>query len=161
LGHPRRRSLQFYHSQTTRGPEYNFAFSSKSNKEKEELQPSEHSHIQSSLVFSPEMISNNLEAGAHYDGMNSAESEMLSENNESSFYQKQDSSDRGGTEPKRKLKKLRSIKLSRLPSQRSSTRRSKFRNDHLPVTLSEASPNYMKATNSSDARKESLQASFL
>jgi hypothetical protein len=106
------------------------------------------------------MISNNLEAGAHYDGMNSAESEMLSENNESSFYQKQDSSDRGGTEPKRKLKKLRSIKLSRLPSQRSSTRRSKFRNDHHPVTLSEASPNYMKATNSSDARKESLQASF-
>lgn len=109
------------------------------------------------------MISNNLEAGAHYDSISSAESEMLSETNgnESSFYQKQDSSDRGGTEPKRKLKKLRSIKLSRLPSQRSSTRRSKLRYDHLPVILSDASPNYMKATNSSDAKKESLQASFL
>ncbi|KAE8098692.1 hypothetical protein FH972_016736 [Carpinus fangiana] len=92
--------------------------------------------------------------------MSSAESEMMSVTDEPSFSQNQESSDRGGTEPKRKLKKFRSIKLSRLPSLRSSsTRRSKLRHDHLPVMLSDASPNYMKATNSSDARQNSMTMS--
>ncbi|XP_030926048.1 calmodulin binding protein PICBP-like isoform X3 [Quercus lobata] len=99
---------------------------------------------------------------------------MLSLTNESSFYQNQESSDMGGTEPKKKLKKLRSVKLSRLPSLRSSTRRAKSRSNHLPIVLSanvsssgqstpfemsDGSPNFVKATSSADAKKETSQNS--
>lgn len=110
------------------------------------------------------MIPYKLEIGAHCDSH--SESETLSITNESSFYQNQESSDRGGTEPKKKLTKLRSIKLSRLPSLRSSTRRAKSRFDRLPIILAadapssgQSTPSYMKATSSSSARKERLQNS--
>lgn len=117
------------------------------------------------------MIPKDLETGADCDSVSSAESEMLSTSNESSCYRIQDGGARAGTEPK-KLKKLRSVKLSRLPSLRSSTRRATSRYGRLPVVLSanpssegqsvemsDAPPSYMKPTSSSDARKESLQAS--
>lgn len=122
------------------------------------------------------MISNQLESGADYHGnYSSAESEMLSITNELSIYQNQESSDMGGTEPKKKLKKLRSVKLSRLPSLRSSTRRAKSRFNHLPIVLSanvsssgqstpfemsDGSPNFVKATSSADAKKETSQVSI-
>nr|XP_023920855.1 calmodulin binding protein PICBP-like [Quercus suber] len=121
------------------------------------------------------MIPNQLESGADFHGnYSSAESEMLSITNESSFYQNQESSDMGGTEPKKKLKKLRSVKLSRLPSLRSSTRRAKPRSNHLPIVfsanvsssgqstpfeMSDGSPNFVKATSSADAKKETSQNS--
>ncbi|KAF3952427.1 hypothetical protein CMV_022012 [Castanea mollissima] len=99
---------------------------------------------------------------------------MLSITNESSFYQNQESSDMGGTEPKKKLKKLRSVKLSKLLSLRSSTRRAKSRSNNLPIVLSanvsssgkstpfemsDGSPNFMKATSSAGAKKETSQNS--
>lgn len=63
------------------------------------------------------MVPDKLESGADYHGSySSAESEVLSITNESSFYQNQESVDMGRTETKKKLKKLRSIKISRLPS---------------------------------------------
>lgn len=117
------------------------------------------------------MIPKDLETGADCDSVSSAESEMLSTSNESSCYRIQDGGARAGTEPK-KLKKLRSVKLSRLPSLRSSTRRATSRYGRLPVVLSanpssegqsvemsDAPPSYMKPTSSSDARKECLQNS--
>lgn len=114
------------------------------------------------------MVPDKLESGADYDGSyGSAESEVLSITNESSFYQNQESVDMGRTETKKKLKKLRSIKISRLPSLRSSTRRAKAGSGCLPIVLSAnasssgRSPNFMKDTSCSDARKESLQASIL
>lgn len=122
------------------------------------------------------MIPNQLESGADFNGnYSSAESEMLSITNESSFYQNQESSDMGGTEPKKKLKKLRSVKLSRLPSLRSSTRRARPRSNHLPIVfsanvsssrqstpfeMSDGSPNFVKATSSADAKKETSQVSI-
>ncbi|KAF5474216.1 hypothetical protein F2P56_006131 [Juglans regia] len=116
------------------------------------------------------MISNKLEAGTDYESVGSAESEMASITKDSSCFG--DNSDRGGKEPKKKLKKLRSIKFSRFPSLRSSKRLMKSRNNHLLITLpanpsssgqstpnkmSDVSPCYMKATSSSDARKGSFQ----
>ncbi|KAM3738839.1 hypothetical protein ACB098_09G161500 [Castanea mollissima] len=80
----------------------------------------------------------------------------------------------GGTEPKKKLKKLRSVKLSKLLSLRSSTRRAKSRSNNLPIVLSanvsssgkstpfemsDGSPNFMKATSSAGAKKETSQNS--
>lgn len=121
------------------------------------------------------MIHYKLEAGVDYNSVGPAEPEMQSLTKESSCYRIQDSGDRGETEPKKKPKKLWSIKLSRLPSLRSSTRRAKSRHDPLPIVLyanpsstpppipieiSDAPPCYMKATRSSDARRGSLQASF-
>lgn len=121
------------------------------------------------------MIHNKLEAGVDYNSVGSAEPEMQSQTKESSCYRIQDSGDWGETEPKKKPKKLWSIKLSRLPSLRSSTGRPKSRHDALPIVLyanpsspppptpiemSDAPPSYTKATRSSDARRESLQASF-
>ncbi|XP_059646224.1 uncharacterized protein LOC132291125 [Cornus florida] len=84
----------------------------------------------------------------------------------SSSSQVQDSRNRGGTEPKKKLKKLRSVKLSKLPSLKSSTRWANSRFEHLsidlsnddhPVELSNASPNYMKDTGCCSDAKESFQ----
>ncbi|XP_027350083.1 calmodulin binding protein PICBP-like isoform X2 [Abrus precatorius] len=78
---------------------------------------------------------------------------------------------RGRLESKRKLKKVRSIRLGRLSSMRSSTRRGKPQYDDLiilssvgteslegptPIDMADASPNYMKATSSSHA-KDSFQ----
>lgn len=120
------------------------------------------------------MISNKLEAGTDYETVGSVESVMTSITKNSSCYG--DNSGRGGKEPKKKLKKLSSIKLSRFPSLRSSKRLMKSRNDRLlialsanpsgsgqttPSKLSDVSPSYMKATSSSDARKGSFQASNL
>lgn len=114
------------------------------------------------------MVPDKLESGADYHGSySSAESEVLSITNESSFYQNQESVDMGRTETKKKLKKLRSIKISRLPSLRSSTRRAKAGSGCLPIVLSAnasssgRSPNFMKDTSCSDARKESLQNSVI
>ncbi|KAK7396202.1 hypothetical protein VNO78_17036 [Psophocarpus tetragonolobus] len=74
-------------------------------------------------------------------------------------------------ESKKKLKKVRSIRLVRLPSKRSSTRGGRPQYDNLsilssvdtqslegptPLDLADASPNYMKATSSSHA-KDGLQ----
>ncbi|KAG2687269.1 hypothetical protein I3760_09G043100 [Carya illinoinensis] len=112
------------------------------------------------------MISNKLEAGTDYDSVGSAESEMASITKDSSCFG--DNSDRGGKDPKKKLKKLRSIKFSRFPSLRSSNRLTKSRNGHLiafsanppssgqstPNKMSDVSPSYMKATSSSDARRK-------
>ncbi|XP_028761441.1 calmodulin binding protein PICBP [Neltuma alba] len=75
--------------------------------------------------------------------------------------------DGGRLEPKKKLKGLRSIRLQRLSSMRSSIKGPKSRNEnidsqssgrHSSVVMSDASPNYMKATNSSHS-KESFQSS--
>ncbi|KAJ4847013.1 hypothetical protein Tsubulata_045814 [Turnera subulata] len=82
---------------------------------------------------------------------------------------------RGGRETRPKVKKLRSIKLTRLPSLRFATRQTKLQPDNLSFLsndaasshistplgseMSGASPNYMKNTSCSSA-KESLQASF-
>ncbi|KAG2683564.1 hypothetical protein I3760_10G036400 [Carya illinoinensis] len=122
------------------------------------------------------MIHYKLEAGVDYNSVGPAEPEMQSLTKESSCYRIQDSGDRGETEPKKKPKKLWSIKLSRLPSLRSSTRRAKSRHDPLPIVLyanpsstpppipieiSDAPPCYMKATRSSDARRGSLQKSTI
>lgn len=68
------------------------------------------------------------------------------------------------SEPKKKLKKTRSIKLSKVPSLKPSSRRSKSRFNWLSIDLndpsnildfSEAGPHHIEATNSSDARKDS------
>lgn len=78
---------------------------------------------------------------------------------------------RGRLESKKKLKKVRSIRLVRLPSKRSSTRGGRPQYDPLsidtkslegptPIEMADASPNYMKATSSSHA-KDSFQVSFL
>ncbi|KAK4272475.1 hypothetical protein QN277_021029 [Acacia crassicarpa] len=73
----------------------------------------------------------------------------------------------GRLEPMKKLKGLRSIRLLRLLSMRSSNKGPKSRNEnidsqspgqHSSVEMSDASPNYMKATSSSHA-KESFQSS--
>ncbi|KAL5154813.1 Calmodulin binding protein PICBP [Glycine soja] len=74
---------------------------------------------------------------------------------------------RGRLESKKKLKKVRSIRLVRLPSKRSSTRGGRPQYDPLsidtkslegptPIEMADASPNYMKATSSSHA-KDSFQ----
>ncbi|KAL2320695.1 hypothetical protein Fmac_029664 [Flemingia macrophylla] len=72
---------------------------------------------------------------------------------------------RGRLEPKKKLKKVRSIRLLRLPSKRSSARGVRSQYDNLSILSSigteslempDASPNYMKATSSSHA-KDSLE----
>ncbi|TKY62673.1 calmodulin binding [Spatholobus suberectus] len=74
-------------------------------------------------------------------------------------------------ESKKKLKKMRSIRLLRLPSKRSTTRGGRPQYDNLsilssvdteslerptPIEMADASPNYMKATSSSHA-KDSFQ----
>uniref|UniRef100_A0A5B6ZD72 Calmodulin-binding domain-containing protein n=1 Tax=Davidia involucrata TaxID=16924 RepID=A0A5B6ZD72_DAVIN len=79
----------------------------------------------------------------------------------------QDGRNRGGAEEKKKLKKLRSIKLSKRPSLKPSTRQKNSQfvqrfvdsssDDASPIELSNASPNYMKATSCSDAKKENFQ----
>lgn len=75
--------------------------------------------------------------------------------------------DGGRSEPKKKLKGLRSMRLLRLSSVRSSIKGPKSRYENIDsqsserpssVEMSDASPNYMKATSSSHA-KESFQGS--
>ncbi|EEF32281.1 hypothetical protein RCOM_0254640 [Ricinus communis] len=86
-------------------------------------------------------------------------------------YQNQDIKNKGATESRKKVTKLRSIKLVKLPSLRFSTRQSKIQSSYLcalssdaassvqPPQIDASSPNYMKTTTSSDAKKESLQKS--
>ena len=91
----------------------------------------------------------------------------LSSSSSSSCYQKEDISNEAGTELKWKVKKLRPFKLARLPSLKLITRQPKTRSDDVSVLSSGAassqhsgpSPNYMRTTTSSNAKKENLQAS--
>ena len=96
-----------------------------------------------------------------------SESSSMSSGSSSSCYQNEDISNGGGRELKRKVKKLRSIKLARLPSLKLITRQSKVKSGDVSVLSSDAasshhsrmSPNYMRTTTSSNAKKENLQAS--
>ncbi|KAJ7972164.1 Calmodulin-binding domain [Quillaja saponaria] len=91
---------------------------------------------------------------------------------------KLDHGNRGGLQPRKNLKKVRSIKLSRLSSIRSSSRGTISQTDQLPILLSvetensgqstpnamsDASPNYTKATSSSQnsARILTRRSSFI
>lgn len=88
-------------------------------------------------------------------------------------YQHQDSKNKGGGEMKKKMKKSRSFKFLDIESLRPPPRRDQSRfkklpaidessitasqkKTLLPVKTPDGSPNYMKPTSSSDARKESL-----
>ena len=107
------------------------------------------------------------------EGINSnyAESECVPETEDSVPSQQEN---RGRLESKKKLKKVRSIRLHRLSSMRSSTRRGRSQHENLPILssigtessegpapieMSDASPHYMKGTSSSHA-KESFQVKF-
>uniref|UniRef100_F6HLN8 Calmodulin-binding domain-containing protein n=1 Tax=Vitis vinifera TaxID=29760 RepID=F6HLN8_VITVI len=105
-------------------------------------------------------IPNKLEVQS--DSGNEAELESLESRN------------RGGTEPNKRLNKLRSIKLPKVRSFKQSKRWVNSRSDRVssilsgnqatpqklsPIPMSDASPNYMKATSCSSARKENFQAS--
>ncbi|XP_061955016.1 calmodulin binding protein PICBP-like [Populus nigra] len=97
----------------------------------------------------------------------SESSSMSSGSSSSSCYQNEDISNGGGRELKRKVKKLRSIKLARLPSLKLITRQSKVKSGDVSVLSSDVasshhsrmSPNYMMTTTSSNAKKENLQKS--
>ncbi|KAB5551733.1 hypothetical protein DKX38_009044 [Salix brachista] len=90
----------------------------------------------------------------------------LSSSSSSSCYQKEDISNEAGRELKRKVKKLRPFKLARLPSLKLITRQPKTQSADVSVLSSDArssqhsgrSPNYMRTTTSSNAKKENLQA---
>ncbi|KAG5252745.1 calmodulin binding protein [Salix suchowensis] len=90
-----------------------------------------------------------------------------SSSSSSSCYQNEDICSEGGREMKRKVQKLRSIKLARLPSLKLVTRQSKIKSGDVSVLSSDAasshhsrmSPNYMRTTTSSNAKKENLQKS--
>jgi hypothetical protein len=109
--------------------------------------------------------------GAEFDSdySFSSESSYMSSksSSSSSCYQKEDNSYEAGRELKRKVKKLRSSKLARLPSLKLITRQAKIQSDDVSVLSSDAarsqhsgmSPNYMRTTTSSNAKKENLQAS--
>uniref|UniRef100_A0A6M2F1P5 Calmodulin-binding domain-containing protein n=1 Tax=Populus davidiana TaxID=266767 RepID=A0A6M2F1P5_9ROSI len=96
-----------------------------------------------------------------------SESSSMSSGSSSSCYENEDISNGGGRELKRKVKKLRSIKLARLPSLKLITRQSKVKSGDVSVLSSDAasshhsrmSPNYMRTTTSSNAKKENLQKS--
>ncbi|WRX23535.1 Calmodulin-binding domain [Theobroma cacao] len=102
------------------------------------------------------------------DADNFMESETLSTTTESSF-ENQNGRNRGRAEPGKKMKKLRSIKLSRMPS----TRKGRSSSSQLrtvlsgyaasseqstPIEMSDASPNHIDPTSSSDAKEENFQA---
>jgi hypothetical protein len=104
------------------------------------------------------------------DYSSSSESSSVSSgssSSSSSCYQNEDVGNEGGRELKRKVKKLRSIKLARLPSLKLITRQSKVKSGDVSVLSSDVasshhsrmSPNYMRTTTSSNAKKENLQAS--
>eukprot|EP00258_Populus_trichocarpa_P043974 XP_024459993.1 calmodulin binding protein PICBP [Populus trichocarpa] len=109
--------------------------------------------------------------GAEFDSdySFSSESSCMSSksSSSSSCYQKEDNSYEAGRELKRKVKKLRSSKLARLPSLKLITRQAKIQSDDVSVLSSDAassqhsgmSPNYMRTTTSSNAKKENLQKS--
>ncbi|XP_011027304.1 PREDICTED: uncharacterized protein LOC105127634 isoform X4 [Populus euphratica] len=90
-----------------------------------------------------------------------------SSSSSSSCYQKENISNEAGRELARKVKKLRSFKLARLPSLKRITRQAKIQYDDVSVLSIDAassqhsgmSPNYMRTTTSSNAKRENLQAS--
>ncbi|XP_022766605.1 uncharacterized protein LOC111311470 [Durio zibethinus] len=95
------------------------------------------------------------------------ESETMSTTTESSF-ENQGGRNRERTEPEKKIKKLRSIKPSRMPSTRkgrssSSQLRAKLSGyaasseQPTPIEMSDASPNYVNDISSSDAKSENFQ----
>ncbi|KAF9664633.1 hypothetical protein SADUNF_Sadunf16G0038600 [Salix dunnii] len=98
---------------------------------------------------------------------NSSMSSTGSSSSSSPCYQNEDICSEEGREMKRKVKKLRSIKLARLPSLKLVTRQSTIKSGDVSVPSSDAasshhsrmSPNYMRTTTSSNAKKENLQAS--
>uniref|UniRef100_A0A2P2JIK0 Calmodulin-binding domain-containing protein n=1 Tax=Rhizophora mucronata TaxID=61149 RepID=A0A2P2JIK0_RHIMU len=119
-----------------------------------------------------------LETEAESDCSTASESSSMateSSSSSSSRHQSQDTNgNMGGAEPKRKVKKLRSIKLTRLPSLKLPTRQqAKVPSNCLtvsssfaptsprsaPTEMPDASPSYMKTTTSSDAKKGTLQKS--
>ncbi|XVE95842.1 hypothetical protein REPUB_Repub02eG0168900 [Reevesia pubescens] len=111
------------------------------------------------------MIADKLEVEAISDYF--MESETMSTTTESSF-ENQDGRNRERREPEKKMKKLRSIKLSRMPSTRkgrslSSQFRTKLSGyaarseQSTPIEMSDASPNHINARSSSDAKEENFQ----
>ena len=103
------------------------------------------------------MIPQTLEAESASSNHEKSETESVAETESSVSSSPQDES---GLESKKKLRGVRSIRLIRLSSMRSSTKGSKSHNENIDSQMLDASPNYMKATSSSHA-KESFQASFL
>ncbi|OMO59283.1 hypothetical protein COLO4_34259 [Corchorus olitorius] len=107
------------------------------------------------------MISTKLEVEADFDDF--MESETMSTTTESSV-ENQGGRNRGGTEPEKKMKKMRSIKLSRMPSARKG--KSLPSQVHAgyaaslekstPMEMSDASPNHVKATSSSDGKEDNF-----
>lgn len=100
--------------------------------------------------------------------------EVQSDSGNEAELESQESRNRGGTEPNKRLNKLRSIKLPKVRSFKQSKRWVNSRSDRVssilsgnqatpqklsPIPMSDASPNYMKATSCSSARKENFQAS--
>jgi len=116
------------------------------------------------------MVPTKLGAEFDSDYSFSSESSCMSSKSSSSSsrYQKEDNSYEAGRELKRKVKKLRSSKLARLPSLKLITRQAKIQSDDVSVLSSDAvssqhsgmSPNYMRTTTSSNAKKENLQARY-
>ena len=113
------------------------------------------------------MIADKLEVEADSDYF--MESDTISTTTESSF-ENQGGRNRERIEPEKKMKKLRSIKLSRMPSTRKGrSSSSQFRamlsgyaassEQSTPIEMSDASPNHINSTSSSDAKEENFQAS--
>ncbi|XVF07152.1 hypothetical protein REPUB_Repub06bG0114000 [Reevesia pubescens] len=113
------------------------------------------------------MIAEKLEVVADSDYF--MESETTSTTTESSF-ENQGGRNKERTVAEKKMKKLRSIKLSRMPSTRKGRSSSnQFRaklsgyaassEQSTSIEMSDASPNHINATNSSDAKEENFQAS--
>jgi hypothetical protein len=107
------------------------------------------------------------EVDSDYSSSSESSSMSSGSSSSSSCYQNEDVGNEGGRELKRKVKKLRSIKLARLPSLKLITRQSKVKSGDVSVLSSDVasshhsrmSPNYMRTTTSSNAKKENLQAS--
>lgn len=101
------------------------------------------------------MDSSKIEREADSD--NCTESDMLSISDKSSEDHDRENKGGGGREPKNKMK-LRSFKLSRLPSLRSCVRPMKSPSSKCPALFSGYTAASSEQSNS-DARKESFQAS--
>lgn len=107
------------------------------------------------------------EVDSDYSSSSESSSMSSGSSSSSSCYQNEDVGNEGGRELKRKVKKLRSIKLARLPSLKLITRQSKVKSGDVSVLSSDVasshhsrmSPNYMRTTTSSNAKKENLQKS--
>ncbi|KAG5242589.1 calmodulin binding protein [Salix suchowensis] len=117
----------------------------------------------------PAKLGDEVDSGYSFSSESSCMSSKsaLSSSSSSSCYQKEDISNEAGRELKRKVKKLRPFKLARLPSLKLITRQPKTQFDDVSVLSSDArssqhsgrSPNYMRTTTSSNAKKENLQKS--